>query len=67
MSKQEKTDLEKDDIQDVVKKLKVDPQKGLTSQEAQARLQKYGPNAITAKQGPMGLKFLKTLLVQLLI
>lgn len=49
MSKQEKTDLEKDDIQDVVKKLKVDPQKGLTSQEAQARLQKYGPNAITAK------------------
>lgn len=26
--KQEKTDLEKDDIQDVVKKLKVDPQKG---------------------------------------
>lgn len=67
MSKQEKTDLEKDDIQDVVKKLKVDPQKGLTSQEAQARLQKYVPNAITAKQEPMGLKFLKTLLVQLLI
>lgn len=67
MSKQEKTDLEKDDIQDVVKKLKVDPQKGLTSQEAQARWQKYGPNAITAKQEPMGLKFLKTLLVQLLI
>lgn len=59
MSKQEKTDLEKDDIQDVVKKLKVDPQKGLTSQEAQARLQKYGPNAITAKQEPMWLKFLK--------
>ncbi|MES5139368.1 cation-transporting P-type ATPase [Lactobacillus crispatus] len=51
----------------MVKKLKVDPQKGLTLQEAQARLQKYGPNAITAKQEPMGLKFLKTLLVQLLI
>ena len=54
-----KTDLEKEDINKVVSDLQVDPNKGLTDQEAQERLKKYGPNEITAKTTPMWLKFLK--------
>ena len=53
-----KTDLEKEDINKVVSDLQVDPNKGLTDQEAQERLKKYGPNEITAKTTPMWLKFL---------
>lgn len=54
-----KNNLEKADLQDVLKKLQTDPQTGLTDNEAEQRLKKYGPNAITAKTEPMWLKFLK--------
>jgi magnesium-transporting ATPase (P-type) len=31
-------------VEDVLKKLQVDPRKGLSSQEVQQRQQQYGPN-----------------------
>ncbi len=40
----------------VAQKLQVDPAKGLSSSEAQERLQKYGPNQLAAKQKESGLQ-----------
>ncbi len=40
----------------VAQKLGVDPAKGLSPGEAQARLQKYGPNQLAAKQKESGLQ-----------
>ena len=54
-----KNDLEKEDVQKVLTDLNVDPKTGLSMQEAKNRLGKYGPNAITAKEEPLWLKFLK--------
>ncbi len=45
---------------EVASRLQVDPAKGLTAAEAQARLQKYGPNALAeAKAVPVWKQFLK--------
>ena len=45
---------------EVASRLQVDPAKGLTTAEAQARLQKYGPNALAeAKAVPVWKQFLK--------
>lgn len=54
-----KNDLEKEDVKKVLTDLNVDPKTGLSMQEAKNRLGKYGPNAITAKEEPLWLKFLK--------
>lgn len=53
------TDLEKEDLSKVFEELKVDKTKGLSSQEAAARLQKYGRNAIEEKEIPFYKKLLK--------
>ncbi|RVU71034.1 plasma-membrane proton-efflux P-type ATPase [Lactobacillus xujianguonis] len=51
--------LEKADLKDVLSQMQVDPKVGLSDAEAKKRLAEYGPNAITAKEEPMWLKFLK--------
>ena len=46
--------------QEAVATLNTDPEQGLSTQEAQARLERFGPNRITQKGGtPMWLLFLK--------
>ncbi|AEG41410.1 HAD-IC family P-type ATPase [Lactobacillus kefiranofaciens] len=55
----DKPDLAKEDLQQALTQLNVDPKKGLSDQEANKRLAQYGPNAITAKSEPLWLKFLK--------
>ncbi|MDP3972924.1 MAG: plasma-membrane proton-efflux P-type ATPase, partial [Candidatus Nanopelagicales bacterium] len=44
------SDLEKIPLPDVLKNLEADPSAGLTAAEAQARLAKYGPNALPEKK-----------------
>jgi H+-transporting ATPase len=41
-------------IQDALKELQADPQKGLSSQEVQSRLQQYGPNQVEEKEESLG-------------
>src|SRR5512143_3756919 len=41
-------------VEDVAKQLQVDPAKGLSAAEAQARLQKYGPNQLAGKKKEPG-------------
>ena len=42
--------------EDVARELSVDPAKGLSTAEAQQRLQKYGPNQLAAKKKESGLR-----------
>lgn len=39
------------DVKEICRKLEVDPEEGLSSAEADARLKKYGPNQLQQKQG----------------
>src|SRR3954447_18621468 len=43
-------------VAEVAKRLEVDPARGLSSAEANARLQKYGPNALAGKPKEPGWK-----------
>lgn len=45
-----KPDFEKIPVQEVVKQLSTDAERGLSGEEARRRLQQYGPNAIVAKE-----------------
>ncbi len=49
-----KTDeFKKQTIDETLKELQTDPQKGLSSEDARNRLQHYGPNAIEEKEEPL--------------
>lgn len=51
-------DLEKAPIEDVLAKLAVDPQQGLSSAEAAKRTETYGPNALVDKEPSLASKIL---------
>jgi len=46
-------DFKKQSVDETLKELQTDLQKGLSSAEAQKRLQQYGPNAIEEKEEPL--------------
>lgn len=60
MEKQENTDIRKDTIsnEDLLRKLDVSPQEGLSQEQIQKRIEQYGYNELTEKKTNPFLKFL---------